>query len=67
MKIGSLDFAGGGVVHIAAGVAGLVGCLMLGKRKFKKESSRIVCPSLLSARFSYGLVGLDSTQEVRLV
>ncbi len=36
MKIGSLDFAGGGVVHIAAGVAGLVGCLMLGKRKFKK-------------------------------
>ena len=36
MKIGSLDFAGGGVVHIAAGVAGLIGCLMLGKRKFKK-------------------------------
>ncbi|MDE5925384.1 MAG: ammonium transporter [Helicobacter sp.] len=36
MEIGSLDFAGGGVVHIAAGVAGLVGCLMLGKRKFKK-------------------------------
>ncbi|WP_290881884.1 ammonium transporter [Helicobacter sp.] len=36
MKIGSLDFAGGGVVHIAAGVAGLVGCLLLGKRKFKR-------------------------------
>lgn len=36
MKIGSLDFAGGGVVHIAAGVAGLVGCIMLGKRKFKR-------------------------------
>lgn len=36
MQIGSLDFAGGGVVHIAAGVAGLVGCLLLGKRKFKK-------------------------------
>ena len=34
MKIGSLDFAGGGVVHIAAGVAGLVGCIMLGKRKY---------------------------------
>lgn len=34
MAIGSLDFAGGGVVHIAAGVAGLVGCLMLGKRTF---------------------------------
>ncbi len=36
MKIGSLDFAGGGVVHIAAGVAGLVGCMMLGKRKYAK-------------------------------
>ena len=36
MKIGSLDFAGGGVVHIAAGVAGLVGCIMLGKRKYAK-------------------------------
>ncbi|EFR49181.1 ammonium transporter [Helicobacter canadensis MIT 98-5491] len=34
MEIGSLDFAGGGVVHIAAGVAGLVGCIMLGKRKY---------------------------------
>ncbi|VEJ06901.1 ammonium transporter [Helicobacter pullorum] len=36
MKIGSLDFAGGGVVHIAAGVAGLVGCIMLGKRRYAK-------------------------------
>ena len=36
MKIGSLDFAGGGVVQIAAGVAGLVGCIMLGKRKYAK-------------------------------
>jgi Amt family ammonium transporter len=30
---GALDFAGGTVVHINAGIAGLVGCLMLGKRK----------------------------------
>ncbi len=29
---GALDFAGGTVVHINAGIAGLVGCLMLGKR-----------------------------------
>lgn len=29
---GALDFAGGTVVHINAGVAALVGCLMLGKR-----------------------------------
>jgi Amt family ammonium transporter len=31
-KWGALDFAGGTVVHINAGIAGLVGCLMLGKR-----------------------------------
>jgi ammonium transporter, Amt family len=30
---GALDFAGGTVVHINAGVAGLVGALILGKRK----------------------------------
>jgi len=36
---GALDFAGGTVVHINAGIAGLVGCLMIGKRiGFKKES-----------------------------
>ncbi len=32
-KLGVLDFAGGTVVHINSGVAGLVGCLVMGKRK----------------------------------
>lgn len=36
--IGSLDFAGGGVVHISAGVAGLVGALMLGKNDYVENS-----------------------------
>jgi len=31
-KAGILDFAGGTVVHINAGIAGLVSCLVLGKR-----------------------------------
>jgi Amt family ammonium transporter len=31
--LGVLDFAGGTVVHINAGIAGLVGCLVLGKRR----------------------------------
>ncbi|WP_088185196.1 ammonium transporter [Sphingobium sp. Z007] len=36
---GALDFAGGTVVHINAGIAGLVGCLIIGKRiGFPKES-----------------------------
>jgi ammonium transporter, Amt family len=35
---GAIDFAGGTVVHINAGIAGLVGALMIGKRiGFKKE------------------------------
>ena len=32
-KLGALDFAGGTVVHINAGFAGLVGALVLGKRR----------------------------------
>jgi Amt family ammonium transporter len=37
--MGALDFAGGTVVHINAGVAGLVGCILLGKRiGYGKES-----------------------------
>ncbi|MFA7000373.1 MAG: ammonium transporter [Candidatus Paceibacterota bacterium] len=36
---GALDFAGGTVVHINAGIAGLLGCLMIGKRiGYRKES-----------------------------
>jgi len=38
-KKGALDFAGGTVVHINAGIAGLIGCLLIGKRiGYKKES-----------------------------
>lgn len=34
-KLGALDFAGGTVVHINAGIAALVGALVLGRRKEK--------------------------------
>ena len=34
-KLGALDFAGGTVVHVNAGIAALVGALVLGKRKEK--------------------------------
>ena len=37
--MGALDFAGGTVVHINAGIAGLVGCFVIGKRVgFGKEN-----------------------------
>lgn len=32
-KLGAIDFAGGTVVHINAGIAALVGCIMIGPRK----------------------------------
>lgn len=32
-SLGALDFAGGTVVHISAGVSALVACLMIGRRK----------------------------------
>ena len=36
---GALDFAGGTVVHINAGIAGLIGCILVGKRiGYGKES-----------------------------
>ena len=39
-QMGALDFAGGTVVHINAGIAGLVGCLMIGPRLgFGKEAT----------------------------
>jgi len=38
-QMGALDFAGGTVVHINAGIAGLVGCIIMGKRiGYGKES-----------------------------
>jgi ammonium transporter, Amt family len=38
--MGALDFAGGTVVHINAGIAGLVGCMIIGKRVgFGKEAT----------------------------
>ena len=41
-EIGSVDFAGGNVVHISSGVSALVLCLILGKRKdYGKANYRI--------------------------
>ncbi|MCA3244590.1 MAG: ammonium transporter, partial [Alphaproteobacteria bacterium] len=42
---GVLDFAGGSVVHINAAVAGLVACLMLGKRKGFPKDNELFNPS----------------------
>lgn len=40
-QLGALDFAGGNVVHITSGIAGLVTCIILGKRKGYRSSSML--------------------------
>ncbi|MDR0984165.1 MAG: ammonium transporter [Ruminococcus sp.] len=41
-NLGSIDFAGGNVVHISSGITALVLCILLGKRKgYEKHSYRI--------------------------
>lgn len=47
----ALDFAGGNVVHINAGIAGLVACIFIGKRKGYPG------PSLVPHNVPYVLVG----------
>jgi len=63
-KLGILDFAGGTVVHINAGVAGLIFALILGKRKgFRKIAmppSSVVLTTLGAALLWFGWFGFNA-------
>lgn len=63
-KMGALDFAGGNVVHINAGIAGLVLCLVLGKRHgFGKEAmfpSSVTLTALGAALLWFGWFGFNA-------
>ena len=67
-KLGTLDFAGGTVVHINAGIAGLVFALMLGKRRgFKKiamSPASIVLTVLGAALLWFGWFGFNAGSEL---
>ena len=67
-EMGALDFAGGTVVHINAGVAGLVLCLVLGKRKgFGKEAmfpSSITLTALGAALLWFGWFGFNAGSQL---
>jgi Amt family ammonium transporter len=67
-RMGALDFAGGTVVHINAGVAGLVLALVLGKRKgYGKEAmfpSSITLTSLGAALLWFGWFGFNAGSEL---
>ena len=62
--MGALDFAGGNVVHINAGVAGLVLCIVLGKRNgFGKEAmfpSSVTLTALGAALLWFGWFGFNA-------
>ena len=67
-EMGALDFAGGNVVHINAGVAGLVLCLMLGKRiGYGKEAmfpSSISLTALGAALLWFGWFGFNAGSQL---
>lgn len=67
-QIGALDFAGGTVVHINAGVAGLVLSIVLGKRKgYGKESmfpSSIALTALGAALLWFGWFGFNAGSQL---
>ncbi|MDM8536371.1 ammonium transporter [Desulfobacterales bacterium HSG17] len=67
-KMGALDFAGGNVVHINAGVAGLVLSFMLGKRKgYGKEAmfpSSVALTALGAAMLWFGWFGFNAGSEL---
>jgi len=67
-KMGALDFAGGNVVHINAGVAGLVLALILGKRMgYGKEPmfpSSIALTALGAALLWFGWFGFNAGSQL---
>lgn len=67
-QMGALDFAGGTVVHINAGVAGLVVALVLGKRiGYRKEAmfpSSIALTALGAAMLWFGWFGFNAGSQL---
>lgn len=67
-QMGALDFAGGTVVHINAGVAGLILCLVLGKRLgYGKETmfpSSVTFTALGAALLWFGWFGFNAGSQL---
>src|ERR1700733_9117914 len=59
-----LDFAGGTVVHINAGVAGLVSCLLLGKRKEPGPGHNMVLTFIGASLLWVGWLGFNAGSAV---
>ena len=59
-----LDFAGGTVVHVNAGVAGLVSCLFLGKRKDTGPAHNVVLTYIGASLLWVGWFGFNAGSAV---
>lgn len=61
-NLGVLDFAGGTVVHMSAGIAALVGAMMLGKRKNLVEHNPVNIPFVIlgTAMLWFGWFGFNA-------
>src|SRR6185436_20641214 len=55
-QLGALDFAGGTVVHISAGLAGLAAALVLGKRHSVKKREPILPHNLPLTMLGAGML-----------
>ena len=69
-EMGSVDFAGGNVVHISSGISALILCIALGKRNDYHHASYrgfIMCPWLLWVQRFFYLAGLDLIQALHLL
>lgn len=55
-KIGFLDFAGGTVVHITSGVAGLICAIVIGKRRFQTQESKASPYNVIFTAIGAGLL-----------
>ncbi len=68
LNFGEMDFAGGTVVHINAGIAGLVVALMLGvRRNYGREAIKPISPifvALGSALLWFGWFGFNAGSEL---
>jgi len=63
-KLGVLDYAGGTVVHINSGVAGLVAALVIGKRKSKARPHNIALTMIGASMLWGGWFGFNAGSAV---
>jgi Amt family ammonium transporter len=63
-KLGVLDYAGGTVVHINSGIAGLVAALVIGKRKSKARPHNIALTMIGASMLWVGWFGFNAGSAV---